>query len=74
MEIAASGNERSEAVLRKLFQLDPPGERFPQLLHLVDDAPAERGIGENELIEGIKPMSRREFGKFIDQFDTVWNW
>jgi sulfur relay (sulfurtransferase) DsrF/TusC family protein len=34
----------------------------------------ERGIGSNQLIEGIKTISRGEFGAFIDQFDTVWNW
>ncbi len=34
----------------------------------------ERGIGEEELVPGIRLLSRREYGKFIDQFDTVWNW
>lgn len=33
-----------------------------------------RGIGEGELVAGIKLMSRRELGKFVDRFDTVWNW
>lgn len=35
---------------------------------------AERGIEERELIQGVKLLSRREFGRFVDQFDTVWNW
>lgn len=35
---------------------------------------AERGIAENELIGGIKLLGRGEYGKFVDQFDTVWNW
>ncbi len=35
---------------------------------------AERGIGEAELIKGVQLMSRKEYGKFVDQFDTVWNW
>jgi len=35
---------------------------------------AERGIEQSELVAGIKLMSRRELGKFIDQFDTIWNW
>lgn len=35
---------------------------------------AERGIAEGELIEGIQLLSRREYGKFVDRFDTVWNW
>jgi sulfur relay (sulfurtransferase) DsrF/TusC family protein len=34
----------------------------------------ERGIEAGELIAGIKLMSRKELGKFITQFDTVWNW
>jgi sulfur transfer complex TusBCD TusB component (DsrH family) len=34
----------------------------------------ERGIADAELVPGIKTISRNEFGKFIDQFDTVWNW
>lgn len=33
-----------------------------------------RGIEPGELISGIKLMSRKELGKFITQFDTVWNW
>lgn len=34
----------------------------------------ERGIAAGELVEGIKTISRKELGRFIDQFDTVWNW
>lgn len=34
----------------------------------------ERGIAQNELIGGVKLLKRSELGKFIDQFDTVWNW
>lgn len=34
----------------------------------------ERGIEQGELVPGIKLMSRKELGKFITQFDTVWNW
>jgi len=35
---------------------------------------AERGIAEQELVQGVALLSRKEYGKFIDQFDTVWNW
>jgi sulfur transfer complex TusBCD TusB component (DsrH family) len=35
---------------------------------------ATRGIEERELIQGVKLLSRREFGRFVDEFDTVWNW
>jgi sulfur relay (sulfurtransferase) DsrF/TusC family protein len=34
----------------------------------------ERGLGPTELIPGIKLVSRNEYGKFVDQFDTIWNW
>jgi len=34
----------------------------------------ERGIRDGELVEGVRLMSRRELGRFVDQFDTVWNW
>lgn len=33
-----------------------------------------RGIAQSELLPGVEPMSRREYGRFVDQFDTVWNW
>jgi sulfur relay (sulfurtransferase) DsrF/TusC family protein len=35
---------------------------------------AERGIAEGELVKGVKLLGRNEFGKFVDQFDSVWNW
>jgi len=34
----------------------------------------ERGIKTDEVIEGIQLLSRRELGRFVHQFDTVWNW
>lgn len=34
----------------------------------------ERGIRAEELVPGIQLMSRRELGRFVDRFDTVWNW
>ena len=34
----------------------------------------ERGIPEVDLVNGVKLMSRRELGKFVDRFDSVWNW
>lgn len=34
----------------------------------------ERGIDERELIKGVRLLSRRELGRFIDRFDSVWNW
>jgi len=34
----------------------------------------ERGIKPDEVIDGVKLMSRGELGKLVDQYDTVWNW
>ncbi len=34
----------------------------------------ERGIKPEELIEGVKLMRRKELGKLVEQFDSVWNW
>lgn len=34
----------------------------------------ERGISPSDLIPGIQLLARREYGRFIDRFDTVWNW
>ncbi len=34
----------------------------------------ERGITTDELVPGVTLLSRAELGRFIDQFDVVWNW
>lgn len=34
----------------------------------------ERGLAESQLIPGIQVLSRQELGKFVESFDTVWNW
>lgn len=34
----------------------------------------ERGLSERDLINGVKILKKDEFGKFVDEFDTVWNW
>jgi sulfur relay (sulfurtransferase) DsrF/TusC family protein len=34
----------------------------------------ERGIAAGELIDGVAILGRGEFGKLVDQFETVWNW
>ena len=46
VEIAARREQRAEAVFRQMLELDPAGQRFRQLLDLVDDAAGERGVGE----------------------------
>jgi sulfur relay (sulfurtransferase) DsrF/TusC family protein len=34
----------------------------------------ERGLRTSDLVGGLKLLSRTELGRFIDKFDTVWNW
>jgi sulfur relay (sulfurtransferase) DsrF/TusC family protein len=43
-------------------------------VYAVKDDLEERGLSERDLISGVKILSKDEFGKFVDQFDTVWNW
>ena len=43
-------------------------------VYAVKDDLEERGISERDLISGVKILRKDEFGKFVDQFDTVWNW
>jgi sulfur relay (sulfurtransferase) DsrF/TusC family protein len=34
----------------------------------------ERGLTQGDLVPGLNLLSRRDYGKFVDQFDTIWNW
>ena len=43
-------------------------------VYAVKDDLEERGLSERDLISGVKMLRKDEFGKFVDQFDTVWNW
>ena len=43
-------------------------------VYAMKDDLEERGLSERDLISGVKILRKDEFGKFVDQFDTVWNW
>jgi len=43
-------------------------------VYAVSEDLEERGIKQADLIAGIQLLSKKELGKFVDQFDTVWNW
>ncbi len=43
-------------------------------VHAVQEDLQERGIKTDELIDGVQLLNKKDLGKFIDQFDTVWNW
>jgi sulfur relay (sulfurtransferase) DsrF/TusC family protein len=34
----------------------------------------ERGIAESRLIDGLKPVSRKELPSMLDGFELVWHW
>jgi hypothetical protein len=41
--------------------------------YLTEDV-ATRGISDADLVDGLKPVSRRELPNLLDQFDQVWHW
>jgi sulfur relay (sulfurtransferase) DsrF/TusC family protein len=43
-------------------------------VYAVSEHLTERGLTDTELIPGIKTISQKELGRFVDQFDIVWNW
>jgi len=56
-----------ETDLRSVSQANIP-------VYAIQEDVEERGLRKDELIEGIQLLSRTELAKFVDQFDTVWNW
>lgn len=43
-------------------------------VYYVSDDAADRGIPTDRIIEGVKPVSRRELPSLLDGFDQVWSW
>ena len=43
-------------------------------VYAVSEDLEERGLKQADLIAGVQFLSKKEMGKFVDQFDTVWNW
>ena len=43
-------------------------------VYAVSEDLEERGLKQGDLIAGVQFISKKEMGKFVDQFDTVWNW
>jgi hypothetical protein len=41
--------------------------------YLAEDA-SERGIGEGDLVDGVKPVAQRDLPGLIEQFEQVWHW
>ena len=43
-------------------------------LYVVEDDAKDRGLSDEDLIGGIKKVSRRELPELIDRHDQVWHW
>lgn len=43
-------------------------------VYVVREDLEERGLKQDDLIPGVQLMSKNELGRFVDRFDTVWNW
>jgi sulfur transfer complex TusBCD TusB component (DsrH family) len=56
-----------ETDLRSLGQSNIP-------VYAIREDLQERGIDSADVVEGVKLMSKKELGKLVDQFDSVWNW
>ena len=72
-----SGIKIAGAVVQPGFLIETDLRSIQQtkiLVYAVREDLAERGVKQEELIEGVQLLSERELGKFVDQFDTVWNW
>jgi sulfur relay (sulfurtransferase) DsrF/TusC family protein len=56
-----------ETDLRSLGQSNIP-------VYAIREDLQERGIDSADVVEGVQLMSKKELGKLVDQFDSVWNW
>ena len=43
-------------------------------VYVVEDDVAARGIERNELVEGLKPVSRAGLPKLLAGYDQIWHW
>lgn len=43
-------------------------------VYYVSDDAFERGIPEDRLVDGVKPVSRRELPGVLEGFEQVWHW
>ena len=43
-------------------------------VYIVSDDLDERGIGQGDLIDGLKSISRRDLPGLLDAHDMIWHW
>ncbi len=72
-----SGIKVAGAVVQPGFMIETDLKAVQQTkipVFVIREALEARGIEPDELIPGVQLLSNNEFGKFVDRFDTVWNW
>jgi intracellular sulfur oxidation DsrE/DsrF family protein len=79
---AVKGQDSSGLSFGKVKQTQPPelAEDVAKLItkgvdvFIVTDDLADRGIKQEELIAGLKPVRRGGIAKLLDEFDQTWHW
>jgi intracellular sulfur oxidation DsrE/DsrF family protein len=79
---AVRGQDASGLAFGAEKQTQPPvlAEDVAKLLekgvdvYIVEDDLADRGIGKDELISGLKPLPRAGIAKLFGEYDQVWHW
>lgn len=72
-----SGIKIAGAVVQPGFMIETDLQSVRQSsipVYAVREDLEERGIRPDEIISGVHLMSRKELGRLVDGFDTVWNW
>ncbi|MEX0806891.1 MAG: DsrE family protein [Candidatus Binatia bacterium] len=73
----ASGLSFGESKMTHPPEIDKDVEKMIQKgvpLYVVEEDARDRGLADEDLIGGIKKISRRELPELIDQHDQVWHW
>jgi len=79
---AVKGQDASGLSFGNMRQTQPPelAEDLAKLVakgvdvFIVTDDLEDRGIGESELIEGLKRVERQGIANLLGQFDQTWHW
>lgn len=43
-------------------------------VYYVSEDAAERGISDERMVEGLKPVARQDLPQLLEQFEQVWHW
>jgi sulfur transfer complex TusBCD TusB component (DsrH family) len=79
---AVKGQDASGLTLGGKAQKEPPriDQEVGKLIgkgvdvFVVEDDAAARGLERNEMVEGVKPVSRSGLPKLLAGYDQVWHW